>query len=233
MLIETAEQIYSRLMSELGPKSRVSLERIRQACDGIEVVRGLMNYSRVAAAATERFGGPKQQTIQNNRLLKAYISRRVLEYGQTSRRSVEKHTAVCSAQSAQYPTTSIDAKTRAYIDLLRADNKRLHDENVHLSRLLEERTESSPVPLADAIRSGPSDEFALQIATVDGQALPGSMRELLELFVNGRDEQMQIQSRDDATRLTILRNGIEHVLLTPAQWNQARVWMMRTLETQR
>ncbi|SAL81600.1 hypothetical protein AWB74_05995 [Caballeronia arvi] len=231
MLIESADQIYGRLMSELGPKARASLERIRQACDSIEVVRGLMNYSRVAAATTERFGGPKKQTIQNNRQLKAYISRRIHEYSLVTKRVSEGVASTVGAARAQYPSTDIDAKTRAYIDLLRADNKRLHDENLHLGRLLEQQTEASPISIDDAIRSGPSEELALQISTSSDQRLPPSVNELLRLLHSSRDERLEVQSRnDDSTRLTSLKNGIEHVLLTPAQWSEARTWMAHMLK---
>ncbi|WP_175984654.1 hypothetical protein [Burkholderia stabilis] len=50
----TAEQVLAQLMDLVGAKARVSLERIKAACDRIEAMRGLMNYSRVAAVTVER-----------------------------------------------------------------------------------------------------------------------------------------------------------------------------------
>lgn len=225
ILTETAEQFYVRLMSELAPKARSSLERVRLACDGIETVRGTMNYSRVAAAATERFGGPRKQTIQNNRQLKAYIARRIHEYTNRSTRSRADQPVTSRTKPSQYPSQDLDSKTRLHIDLLTADNRRLHDENVYLANLLEQQTTLQPISISDAIKGGPSTDLTLQIPMAGGSDLPVSVRELLKLLIEGRNEQLYIQSRANSTRLAIVKDGMEHVLLTPAQWNEAIAWM--------
>ena len=78
-LNESSTEMYQRLMEELSPKAKVSLERVKVACDTIETSRGTMNYTRVADLATERFGGPRRQSVQNNKTLKFYIAKRIEE----------------------------------------------------------------------------------------------------------------------------------------------------------
>jgi hypothetical protein len=80
MSIESSSAIYKELERTLGPKAVTSLTNLKAACDLIVVARGTMNYSLVARVATEHFGGPKAQTVQNNKNLKRYIGARILEY---------------------------------------------------------------------------------------------------------------------------------------------------------
>ncbi|OXH92519.1 hypothetical protein CA831_02380, partial [Burkholderia multivorans] len=160
----TAEQVLAQLMERAGAKARVSHERIKAACDRIEAMRGLMNYSRVAAMATDLFGGPRAQTIQNNRHLKAYIATRISEYhaprsGGVAPRARKRVTD----EAMHYPATDLDDKTKLHIDILRQDNERLARENIRLAQMLEQESLRHPLSLTEAFGRGTTEELGMDI----------------------------------------------------------------------
>ncbi|WP_157639462.1 hypothetical protein [Burkholderia ubonensis] len=231
----TAEQVLEQLMGLVGAKARVSLERIKTACDRIEAMRGLMNYSRVAAVTVELFGGPRAQTIQNNRHLKAYIATRIGEY----RRSrpgdfAPKLRERVNDQAAYYPTADLDAKTRLHIDMLRQDNERLRRENKRLAQLLERESLRQPLSLAEAFGHGPTEELGLDIRLPSEQhPIPPSLLDALEVVFNKQPPLVQIQRRGQSVRLSCEVDGVVQTLLSPAQWKEAIEWMCSQREVNR
>jgi hypothetical protein len=65
-MIETAASYYDRCIKELAPKARKSLERIKSACDQIQIGLGKMDYATVSRLATKSYGGPAYSSILNN-----------------------------------------------------------------------------------------------------------------------------------------------------------------------
>lgn len=228
VLNETAEQVLQQLMAEVGPKARVSLERIKAACDRIEAMRGLMNYSRVAAVTTEQFGGPRAQTIQNSPQLKLYIAKRIEEYqgrGRSYTRQGQPRKPAATTGSP-YPVEGLDSKTRLYIDFILQDNQRLGAENRHLAQMLERASERQPISLADALGRGPTATIGLDVELpAGGDRLPDGLRDALSLLLGGTIPRFDVQKRGNATRLVCQRDGVEEVLLSPSQWAQAKQWL--------
>ncbi|MGF6288810.1 hypothetical protein [Paraburkholderia youngii] len=227
-LSENAASIYARLLEEVGPKARSSLERIRDACDEIELVRGTMNFSRVAAIATERFGGPRNQTIQNNKSLKLYITARVAEYSAVGRgNGGNRETHADQRQERdEYPSDRLDPQVRLCIDLLRGHHARLEAENKQLSALLERETEKQPVSLSTALALGPAEDLSLRISVPHRPtSIPAAMMAALKLIFDGEVTAFQVERKDALTRLVASSPGELRVLLTPADWVTARTWL--------
>jgi hypothetical protein len=223
----TAEQLLAQLMERVGAKARVSLERIKAACDRIEAMRGLMNYSRVAATATDLFGGPRAQTIQNNRHLKAYIATRISEYqGTRSKGTYPKPREQVTNQTTKYPAIDLDAKTRMHIDILRESNEMLARENLRLTQLLEQESLRRPLSLTEAFGRIPTGELALDIRqTIERSDFPPCLLDALEVVFNKQPVKIQIQRRGHSTRLSCEVDGIAQTLLTPAQWVEVDQWV--------
>ena len=228
ILNETAEQVFEQLMAEIGPKARISLGRIKMACDRIESMRGLLNYSRVAAVTTEQFGGPRAQTIQNSRQLKLYIIKRIEEYqgrGRSYTRQGEPKKAAISRGSS-YPVEGLDSKTRVYIDFIMQDNERLKAENKHMAQMLERASELNPISLAEALGRGPTATIGLDVELPrKSGSPPEGMTDALITLLEGKVLHFEVQKRGNATRLVCQRDGVEEVLLSPSQWAQARQWL--------
>ncbi|MGU2415305.1 hypothetical protein [Burkholderia cenocepacia] len=228
VLNETAEQVFLRLTGAVGPKARVSLERIKVACDRIESMRGLMNYSRVAAVTTELFGSPRAQTIQNSKELKAYIAMRVGEYREHSRPNDRraKFPRYATRDRSPYPVEGLDSKTRLFIDFMAQDNERLETENRRLAQLLERETERRPVSLAEAFGRGPTVELGLAVElTGETHDIPACLTDALHVIMGGTATHFEVQRRGEAMRVVYEHNGIRHTLLTPSQWKEVQDWL--------
>lgn len=116
--MESSGEVYAVLVSEMGPKGRKSLERVKAACDLIALARGVMNYSRVAKVATEHFGGPKAQSVQNSSHLKRYIDARVGEYTAQRHSRTGRGDGNDAKRQEKYPHAELDQRTKTYIDQL-------------------------------------------------------------------------------------------------------------------
>jgi hypothetical protein len=234
ILNESSVQAYERLMKEVGVKAKTSLQRIKAACDEIEVARGVMNYSRVAAVSTNRFGGPRTQSILNSKPLKCYIAKRVEEYEGTALVVARKtDTAKGTLPShKQYPVEGLDARTRLFIDFLHQDMTRLDAENRYLTTMLERETQREPVSIADAIAKGPTPTGALPPALTSPKAprIPSTLVKALYKMLSldpqeGELSQFEVQRRGDKRKLVCTDAGIERTLLTPADWNDLVHWL--------
>ena len=88
--MENAENCFKRLLQEsTSQKFHKSLERVKKACDTIEDMKGLLNYSRVAQYTENHYGSPKRQSIMNSKRLRLYIDLRKQEY--TEKQPEKKH----------------------------------------------------------------------------------------------------------------------------------------------
>ncbi|MCA7940600.1 hypothetical protein [Burkholderia cepacia] len=223
----TSDQVFEQLMSVIGSKARVSLGRIKAACDKIEAMRGLMNYSRVAAVTVELFGSPRPQTIQNNRHLKAYIATRISEYRDArSRGRSANFSAKIKEAEPRYPATDLDSKTRLHIDFLRQDNERLQKENKRLAQLLEQASLQRPFSLTEALSCGPTEGLGLDIKLpVAHASMPTCLLDALEVILRKQPAVIQVQRRGQSVRLACEVDGVLQTLLSPAQWNEAVEWM--------
>lgn len=223
----TAEQVLAQLMERVGAKARVSLERIKAACDRIEAMRGLMNYSRVAAMATDLFGGPRAQTIQNNWHLKAYIATRISEYHAPRSGCVApKAGKRITDEAMHYPATDLDAKTKLHIDILRQDNERLARENIRLAQMLEQESLRHPLSLTEAFGRGTTEELGMDIRkSTDRHTVPPCLVDALEVILKKYPSLIRVQRRGHSVRLACEVDGIVQALLSPAQWNEALEWI--------
>jgi hypothetical protein len=225
---ESADEIFRLLLAEVGPKARTSLERIKAACDMIESMRGLMNYSRVAAVTTEQFGSPRAQTVQNSKQLKAYIAVRMKEYEEGKHPRPRRDTSPKYPVKVEptYPVEGLDAKTRLFIDLMTQTNQRLEAENNRLAHLLEKETERRPISLTDAFSRGPTSTFGVDVNLGEtSKRLPDGLKDALSTVLNGKVDSFVVQRRGDLVRLVYQLDGIENTLLSPSQWKEAEVWI--------
>lgn len=222
----TAEQVLAQLMERVGAKARVSLERIKAACDRIEAMRGLMNYSRVAAVTVDLFGSPRAQTIQNNPHLKAYIATRIAEYHQTRPRRARSPQMQAVSATRHYPTDDLDSKTKLYLDLLKQDNERLRKENGRLAQLLEQNSLRHPYSLAEAFGRGPVDDLTLDLCPQYSNALiPKCVLDALAVMLRKQPATVHVQRRGHSVKLAFECDGITQTLLSPAQWDEAVQWL--------
>ncbi len=161
-LVENAESCFKRLLQE--SKSRqfhVSLERIKEACDTIEDMKGLLNYSRVAQYTENHFGGPKIQSIRNNDQHRLYIQLRMQEY-QGNKQLPKKSSP--SSTKPRYPSPDLDLKTKVAFDLLRGENDLLRKAMKELKEQILHETRQSPIDMTKAITDGPQPDLSLKLS---------------------------------------------------------------------
>lgn len=231
ILNEGAAQMQARLEGELRGKARTTLKNIVAACNEIETAHGVMNYSRVGAVATDRFGGPRAQSILNNKWAKNYISKRVEEYDAKSRsgRRRAKGGVQKPESRTTYPVDGLDAKTKLYIDILRQHQQRLEAENKYLSDLLEERTRKAPISIAEAISRGPTPTGAIS-PTLPPIRVPLALKRALQTLFrintnDGTAESFAVRHRAKKHMLVCTDGGVESTLLSPSEWEEAVMWL--------
>lgn len=240
MLNETSTELYERLYEESGPKAKVSLERVKQTCDDIVLMKGTLNYSRVAELTTKRFGGPKKQSIQNSKLLKSYIGKRLEEYSETR---VNGHQYSLTKDHEKnndngYPSGGLDIKTRVYIDRMRDIVKRLEEENKFLSQLLEKETRKTPISFAEAISSGVQSDGSVNLSLNDQTNIPVSLKPFLLKLLGldaqtGALKQFEVLARDTKRKLVCTDGGVEMTLITPMEWDELSAWVSQNDESAR
>jgi hypothetical protein len=223
MNMELAKDVYSELSEEFeGTKALNSLVNIKAACDSIELSQGQMNFEKVGKLTAKNYGSPKPQSIQNNPKLKRYISARISEYSGFG--SSNQVLAVANRNEAtnSYPVEGLDFKTKTYIDNLRSHNEMLESRYNSMKKELEHLTKANPVNLAMAIASGPDVNGAsLQIEykqsdSTERQALRDAVRSILNL--PDLTTALELEQRDDQTRMVLVRSTGNEIILTPLQY---------------
>ena len=226
---QASEKIYEQLLNEVGPKAITSLKRLKAACDQIEEVNGLLNYSTIAKLATRLFGGPKPQSIHNNKKLKEYLSLRIDEYNSKNNSIDQKLSNEPISDYQDYPVENIDIKTKVYIDILHEVNARLEKENKYLSQLLKEESHTNPISLAQAISAGAENDGSMLIRKEQAKA-PVEVLEFLHSIMGlnseiGRVSEFKIQARDQKKRIVCIDGGIEQTILNPSGWIIMERWL--------
>jgi hypothetical protein len=228
-LNETVEELFARLIEEGGPKLRGSLCKIKEACDEIELARGVMSYSRVAEVATARFGGPKKQSVQNNHRLKSYIAARSEHYEGKFRNRVQKvDSDDDSSLSKKFPVAGLDMKTRLHITHLEDHVRRLELENRHISDSLQRATRANPLSLADLIAGGPEPDGSLHVEVPNGT--PDSVRRLVAALLGklpGLEsvETIAVRRIGEVGEIVCLDHGIERHVIVQRQWVEVSNWL--------
>jgi hypothetical protein len=223
MSIESSAKVYIELEKMLGPKARKSLINLKAACDRIVTTRGEMNYSVVARVATECFGGPKIQTVQNNKNLKRYIGARILEYHQENR----NHNIPKAKGKAKetinnvYPADNLDTRTKTYIDQLHTRLELAETRYRNMRKQQENITRANPICLAEAIGKGPTDSGAMQLEhrPQDSEELfilREGVRALLDLY--NYIDTLIIEEKENRKSLALMRPAGIHVVLDPAHF---------------
>ena len=158
---ENATTCFKRLLQESNSqKFHASLERIKKACDAIEDMKGLLNYSRVAQYTENHYGSPKRQSIMNSKRLRLYIDLRKQEYAEkTPGRKGKK----VKNTGPQYPSDDLDLKTRVYIDQLRARNAFLEKSMSYLKQEILRQTQENPINLSKSIEAGAQDDLSMKM----------------------------------------------------------------------
>ena len=228
-LNETADELFERLSNEAGPKMKVSLNNLKVACDDIQRAKGTMSYTRVADVATEKFGGPKRQSVQNNQLLKSYVAARSCEYSdKLFIRSSTSDSGKESLKEKRYPAGELDMKMRVHIAHLEDHIRRLELENQHISKLLKQKTRENPVSLKDVLTEGPDPEGNLQMEIP--KVLPDSVRKLVSVLL-GRDvemgniQQISVRRSREAGEVICTDHGIERHIIVKRQWTEIDNWL--------
>lgn len=181
-----------------------------------------MNYSRVARVATECFGGPKQQSVLNNKNLKRYIDARRYEYSQSER----SHQLSATRKKGDleykvYPVDNLDSRTKIYIDQLHARLELAENRYRELRKWQEEHTKANPVNFAETIGRGPTDDGAMQLEyKSDNSELINQVREAVGALLNISEfiSTLVIETKGEKKRLTLKRPAGDYVVLTPQQF---------------
>lgn len=216
---------FERLAALVGPKARKSLERIREACDVIETAGGTISYARVGAMATAKFGGPKAQTIFNNKIHREYIDLRRGARGPCAKNSL-KVRKTAEAKLADYPAAGLDSKTRACIDLLRASVARLERDVAFLAKTNESLTMRKPISFKNAFAAGATKHGGLDVnAGVASDLPPKALLRALEVVLSGKIMSFQVEVRGEHLLVSCMVDGRRDVLMTPAQARDAIEWV--------
>jgi hypothetical protein len=231
VLNESAVEVFERLAHEARGKERVSLERIKTVCDEIVTARGVMNYARVGDLATQRFGGPRPQSILNSKRLKLYISARISNYEAKSLRRDRGVRPVGDQQKTRsglrYPASDLDPRTRIFIDRLHTEIEFLQRICEETQKLLERETQQNPPALAEIIASGPDEHANLQLSLPGTPSVtPKVARALLRLC--GRDPQFgvvtHLEVNVEPLALICTDHGVRKAVWDPSVWNLLVDW---------
>ena len=158
---ENSKTCFTRLLQESSsPKFHKSLEHVRKACDAIEQMEGLINYSKVAKYTKDHFGNPRRQTIMNNDRLRLYIDLRK-EESSIKPSKVFKREYKSNVQ--EYPSEGLDLKTKVYIDQLRARNDLLEKSSQYLNQEVLQATSKHPISYIQSISNGPDENLSMTL----------------------------------------------------------------------
>lgn len=197
---ENAKTCFKRLLKESrSQKFHTSLERTQKACDAIEDMKGLLNYSRVAQYTENHYGSPKRQSIMNSKPLRLYIDLRKQEYAQKAphaKQSKKKSTA------PQYPCSGLDLKTKVYIDQLRARNAFLEKAMSNLKQEILEETRRTPIDINKSVMAGAQEDLSMKLIrqtqdkqpNISLQLIQKAIRKLLDLS-NNLNCPLEVQNR--------------------------------------
>ena len=168
---ENAQDCFKRLLQESSSaKFHKSLERVKRACDAIEDMKGLLNYSRVAQYTENHYGSPKRQSIMNSKQLRLYIDLRKQQYAE---KSPDRNRKKTKDIGPQYPSADLDLKTKVYIDHLRARNAFLEKAMSYLKQEILRQTQENPISLSKSIEAGAQNDLSMKMVR-DDQLAGGS-----------------------------------------------------------
>lgn len=215
--IESSSAVFEALKTTLTTKGMRSLNNIKMACDLIVSAQGNMNFSRVGDVATNQFGGPKKQSIQNNNDLKRYITARINEYYGSQER-LRKTDGATNDRNTEWPEDMLSARTKMYITQLRNRldmvEKRYHE----LRKRQEIQSKIHPVSFLDTIEHGyqGTRTNTLNIQEETTALLKASLKSLLNIdkYVNS----LQIETSHSRTGLVLKRPSGDVVILSPSQF---------------
>ena len=234
---QTSVELYEMLHNDCGPKAKASLERVKQSCDDIVLMKGTLNYSRVAELTTKRFGGPKKQSIQNSRSLKSYIAKRMDEYDEERWKGGQHNPASKGDKRHEngYPTDGLDIKTRVYIDRIRDIVKRLEEENKYLSQLLEKETRENPISFSEAIAGGVQQDGSVDLSLIHTNSEPSFLKAALQKILGvdqsvGELKRFEVLVRGERRKLVCNDGGVEMTLVQPNEWQQLVEWVTYDLD---
>ncbi|CAH6895099.1 conserved hypothetical protein [Vibrio chagasii] len=168
-----AEQLLKELLAgSTSQKFHNSIDGVKRACDAIERMGAIMDYSKVAAYATEHFGRPKRQTVMNSTKLKSYIDLRISEY-KTKRKElfpIKPH----NKSARELDMSGLDPTMRRKVADLQQRCNMLQNILEDLKERAVINTRISPHPTAQAIAVGASPSHGnLQIVQqATSQELP-------------------------------------------------------------
>ena len=148
--------------STRSPKAARSLANIKAAVD--IVLKGSWDRSlaSVAQVCTERFGGPKYQSICNNKSYRAYINARFSE---------ARSEAIASRPGVPPP-----AEAEALIDVLKAQVQALAEENARLKKAFRSL---APVPINKLLgKDGPEIDAPSPAQRLQGELSADEKRDL-------------------------------------------------------
>jgi hypothetical protein len=222
---EASELLYQQLLRELKTKAIKSLVNMKKACDQIALARGEMSCAQVARIATESFGGPKAQTIRNNRKLKGYLECRKEAYRLASRATRQSEPPLSDNGNRYYPSEKLDTKTRVYIDLLWERLSLVERRYKILKEQQERSTKANPINLASGIEVGPNAEGVLVLAeSQSNTALLDIVRESIEILLEltNHVSSLRYERIGGIEKLVLKRASGDHTVLTPAQLTAIR-----------
>lgn len=203
---ESSSKCFERLMREsTSRKLKKSLESIRKACDELEKMKGVINYTKVAEFTTNHFNTPRRQTIMNSERLRLYIDLRKDEY---EKDRFGKKQPKQSQTSPLYPSNDLDLKTITYIDQLRSRNSFLEKQTSFLRDQLTQETKVNPISYTKSIKAGAYEGGAMEVTRIVKQGVISSdakdaIEKLLSLTENPNSYLKIMQEDGEKQRLIL------------------------------
>lgn len=115
-----SDRLFEAAAEGLSPRAKATLIIIRETCDRIDKIDGLINQPNVAREIEQRTGRSIGQTIRNNSTYRTYINQRAEE-------SKRKRAATKSdvSHGMDQKVVIADATVRAYVEVLEAEAAQL------------------------------------------------------------------------------------------------------------
>lgn len=200
--------ISSRLLQALTESAtnrrfQDSLERVKAACDFLESTRAPITPTAVGRYCTERWGGPKAQSIRNaEATLFAYLKARRAE-----------QVLPPPARNGDYEPQIQDETIRAYVSLLKAER----DEAIRSKNRIVAGLRNIPgIPIDELIRDGHLSESSRKTsAAPNGKVLKPQARAAIECLLDAGAlasvglELYRMRIRDSLTNQVLLEK--QHV----------------------
>lgn len=119
-----SDRLFEAAAEGLSPRARATLILIKETCDRIDKINGLISQTNVAREIEQRTGRLIRQTIRNNSTYRSYINQRAEE---SKSKSATTKSDGSPGKDRKVPIA--DDAVRAYVEVLEAEAAQLERAN--------------------------------------------------------------------------------------------------------